>query len=163
MNQYFFEEHSIKVVIFHHENNITRVELHTETTNQIPNTDIPRKAQTVERYIRKYLQGTIKELPLELITPLRLPQFQEKILRVLRKEIPYGTTTTYGKLAEYAGHTGAARATGCALRGNPYPLFFPCHRVIRSDGKIGSFAGSAKNMILKKMLIDLEQSEKIQR
>ena len=44
-----------------------------------------------------------------------------------------GETVTYGKLAELAGHPGAARAVGQAMRSNPLPLLVPCHRVVKKN------------------------------
>jgi methylated-DNA-[protein]-cysteine S-methyltransferase len=42
-------------------------------------------------------------------------------------------------LAEEIGRPGAARAVGGALGRNPLPILLPCHRVVRSDGKLGGF------------------------
>ena len=40
-----------------------------------------------------------------------------------------------------SGSPRAARAVGGVMRKNLFPLFFPCHRVIRSDGALGGFMG----------------------
>ncbi|MEK6983833.1 MAG: MGMT family protein [Nanoarchaeota archaeon] len=66
--------------------------------------------------------------------------FNEKIYCLLKK-IPKGKVTTYKILAEAAG-TKAYRAVGQAMRCNPYAPVVPCHRVVKSDGSIGGFAGS---------------------
>jgi methylated-DNA-[protein]-cysteine S-methyltransferase len=75
--------------------------------------------------------------------------------RVLTRivEIPRGYVMTYGGLAESLGVPGGARAVGNALAGNPFPLFFPCHRVIRADGTLGGFGGGVK---LKRQLLEKE-------
>ncbi|XP_068084879.1 methylated-DNA--protein-cysteine methyltransferase isoform X2 [Anabrus simplex] len=51
--------------------------------------------------------------------------------------------------------TGAARAVGTAMATNPIPILFPCHRVIRSDGSMGQYAGGCKNF-LKAWLLEHE-------
>lgn len=63
----------------------------------------------------------------------------------LLKEIPYGQTTTYGKLAEKVavlmGKKSSARAVGGAVGHNPVSIIIPCHRVVGSDGSLTGFAG----------------------
>jgi len=44
-------------------------------------------------------------------------------------------------MAQKIGRPKAVRAVGQALRKNPYPLIIPCHRVIKSDGSLGAYAG----------------------
>lgn len=63
--------------------------------------------------------------------------FKEKVLQVVR-EIPRGYTMTYGAVAKKAGNPGASRAVGAYMKAN-YDKSVPCHRVIRSDGKIGDY------------------------
>ncbi|WP_151640673.1 methylated-DNA--[protein]-cysteine S-methyltransferase [Corynebacterium sp. 11A] len=67
--------------------------------------------------------------------------------------VAYGETLSYGQLAARAGHPRAVRATGTALRLNPVPVFLPCHRILRSDGSIGGYAGGVE---LKRRLLRLE-------
>ncbi len=66
-------------------------------------------------------------------------EFAERIYALLR-QVPPGYVVTYKALAVAAGY-GSARAVGQALRGNPYAPEVPCHRVIRSDWRIGGFRG----------------------
>ncbi|MHB8351610.1 MAG: methylated-DNA--[protein]-cysteine S-methyltransferase [Thermoplasmata archaeon] len=47
--------------------------------------------------------------------------------------VPAGRTIGYGELARRAGHPGAARAVGGAMRRNPIPIIVPCHRVVGED------------------------------
>ncbi|MHC3994649.1 methylated-DNA--[protein]-cysteine S-methyltransferase [Thiomicrolovo sp. ZZH C-3] len=65
--------------------------------------------------------------------------FQRAVWEAL-KRIPEGKVTTYGDLAAYLG-TKAVRAVGTAVGRNPYAPETPCHRVVRSDGRIGSYSG----------------------
>ena len=63
--------------------------------------------------------------------------FTQKVLEIVRK-IPAGTTMSYAQVASLAGHPNAARAVGTIMSKNFDPEI-PCHRVIRSDGKIGNY------------------------
>jgi methylated-DNA-[protein]-cysteine S-methyltransferase len=69
----------------------------------------------------------------------RAPQtpFAIKVRAVVSK-IPRGKTMTYGEVAKKAGKPGAARAVGYIMMMN-YDNSVPCHRVVRSDGKIGDY------------------------
>jgi O-6-methylguanine DNA methyltransferase len=62
----------------------------------------------------------------------------------LTKKIPKGKVSTYGLIAKKL-RTKAYRAVGQALRHNPYAPRVPCHRVVKSDGSIGGFAGKMNN------------------
>jgi methylated-DNA-[protein]-cysteine S-methyltransferase len=71
--------------------------------------------------------------------------------------IPYGETRTYTDLAREAGNERAVRAAGSACSRNPIPLVVPCHRVVRSDGSFGLYAGGVE---MKRRLLEMErQSE----
>ncbi len=83
-----------------------------------------------------------------------LTLFERAVLKAAL-EIPFGETRTYAWVARQIGKPGAARAVGQALRKNPFPLIIPCHRVIRSDGALGKYAGRDDGR--KKKLIGLER------
>lgn len=63
--------------------------------------------------------------------------FREKVLEITSK-IPRGQVLTYKQVAIKAGNPNASRAVGAILKTNFDPDI-PCHRVIRSDGKIGEY------------------------
>lgn len=63
--------------------------------------------------------------------------FSSRVYAVVRK-IPKGKTMTYKEVAMKAGKPGAARAVGTLMSKN-YDPKIPCHRVVRSDGKIGNY------------------------
>jgi methylated-DNA-[protein]-cysteine S-methyltransferase len=67
--------------------------------------------------------------------------------------IPYGETRTYTDLARGAGNERAVRAAGSACSRNPIPLVVPCHRVLRSDGSLGGYAGGLE---MKQRLLEME-------
>jgi methylated-DNA-[protein]-cysteine S-methyltransferase len=74
--------------------------------------------------------------------PVRLegPAFDRRVWDALR-EIPHGTTTTYGEIATRIGAPGRARAVGSANARNPVAIVIPCHRVIGADGGLTGYAG----------------------
>jgi methylated-DNA-[protein]-cysteine S-methyltransferase len=83
-------------------------------------------------------------------------EYQKKIWNTAR-QIPYGTTVSYGQLAQMAGNYKSARAAGNALARNPIPIVVPCHRVIGSNNKLGGFGGGLE---MKRFLLELESSDK---
>lgn len=76
------------------------------------------------------------DLPLDLS---QLTDFQRAALNELQG-IPSGTTRTYGELAARLGKPGGAQAIGRAMATNPFPLIYPCHRVIGANGKMTGFS-----------------------
>ena len=79
---------------------------------------------------------------------------QIKVWKYL-KTIPKGQTRTYKQVAIAIKKPKAIRAVANAVGKNPYPIVIPCHRVIRSDGKLGGYSGPG-GLKLKKKLINKE-------
>ncbi len=77
--------------------------------------------------------------------------FKEKVLKIVAK-IPKGKVSTYKDVARKAGESKAYRAVGNILNKNYNPKI-PCHRVIRSDGKLGGYNRGVKQ---KKILLEKE-------
>ena len=75
-----------------------------------------------------------------------LTPFRQKVYNIVRR-IPKGKTMTYGQVAAAIGQPRAARAVGNALNKNPFAPMVPCHRVIRSDGSVGGFAGGSQKKL----------------
>jgi AraC family transcriptional regulator, regulatory protein of adaptative response / methylated-DNA-[protein]-cysteine methyltransferase len=69
--------------------------------------------------------------------------FQEAVWRELRK-IPPGETRSYAQIAAAVGKPGAVRAAGSANGANHVAVLIPCHRVVRSDGSLGGYAGGVE-------------------
>ena len=80
-------------------------------------------------------------------------------------EIPRGEVRPYGWVAAEIGRPRAVRAVGSALGRNPVPLVVPCHRVVRSDGRIGDYAlgSERKRAVLLDEGLDLERLETLAR
>jgi len=70
-----------------------------------------------------------------------MSEFQARVLKLASK-IPRGKVTTYKELARAMENPRAYRAVGNALACNPNPGKIPCHRVVRSDNKMGGFGGN---------------------
>lgn len=79
--------------------------------------------------------------------------FAEKILTILALKVPRGKLITYSGLARLAGADKSARAVGAVMRTNPFPLIFPCHRVVGADM---SLHGYSCGLSLKEKLLILE-------
>ena len=72
-------------------------------------------------------------------------KFQLAVWKACSK-IPKGKVSTYAAIAKTIGKPKAVQAVGNALNKNPHSNV-PCHRVIRSDGKVGGFAHGTKKKI----------------
>ncbi|MBC7218477.1 MAG: methylated-DNA--[protein]-cysteine S-methyltransferase [Candidatus Caldatribacterium sp.] len=83
-----------------------------------------------------------------------LPPFTRKVLEAVA-QIPYGSTLTYGDIAQKIALPHATRAVGRALGRNPLPLFIPCHRV---TGKMNLGGFSGYGLRYKILLLSLELS-----
>ena len=89
---------------------------------------------------------------------LKGTKFQLKVWNYLKK-IPKGKVKTYLEVAKAIGKPKAFRAVANAIGKNPNPPKIPCHRVIRSDGRLGGYSGKGgvqqkrRLLILEKVLI----------
>ena len=79
-------------------------------------------------------------------------EFQVKVWKEISK-IPYGETRNYKDLASAIGRPNSSRAVANACGKNPYPPTIPCHRVIRSDGKLGGYSGKGGIEEKRKLLL----------
>ena len=66
--------------------------------------------------------------------------FTRRVLQATA-QIPFGATSSYKEVAARAGSERAVRAAGNALGSNPIPIVVPCHRVLRSGGRLGGYTG----------------------
>ncbi|MDC3144127.1 MGMT family protein [Pelagibacteraceae bacterium] len=78
-------------------------------------------------------------------------KFEIKVWNSISK-IPKGEVRTYKELAIQINRPKSARAVANACGKNPYPVKIPCHRVIRSDGKLGGYSGKGGVKTKKKLL-----------
>ncbi|HEV7627954.1 MAG TPA: methylated-DNA--[protein]-cysteine S-methyltransferase [Streptomyces sp.] len=100
-----------------------------------------RLAQAVQQ-IEEYFEGSRTRF--ELALDMRLSKgFRRDVITHLSR-IAYGSTESYAQVAAAAGSPRAVRAVGTACATNPLPVVIPCHRVVRSDGSAGGYAGGAE-------------------
>jgi methylated-DNA-[protein]-cysteine S-methyltransferase len=118
-----------------------------------------RPMPDVVEQLAEYFAGERREF--ELALDLTGSPFQRRVWQLLR-EIPYGTTTTYGELAAqiddalYAYDLDVhlrARVVGAAVGRTPTPIVVPCHRVIGADGSLTGYGGGLSR---KRALLELE-------
>lgn len=107
----------------------------------------------VARALEEYFSGhrTRFELPMDHALS---GGFRAIVHRFL-EQIQYGQTLTYQQVATAVGNPRAVRAVGTACATNPLPIVVPCHRVTRSDGAPGGYAGGPE---AKARLLDLERT-----
>ncbi|WP_207260905.1 MGMT family protein [Desulfovibrio sp. Huiquan2017] len=86
-----------------------------------------------------------------------LSEFQKAALDALRR-IPPGATRTYGEMAALLGRPKGAQAVGRAMAANPFPLLYPCHRVVGANRAMTGFSASG-GIEMKKALLRLEGAE----
>lgn len=99
----------------------------------------PRRLDQVARQLAEYFDGERRDFVLPLDFQLA-HGFRREVLACLVM-IDYGHTETYAQVAAATGHPRAVRAVGTACATNPLPVIVPCHRVLRSDGKLGGYVG----------------------
>jgi methylated-DNA-[protein]-cysteine S-methyltransferase len=113
----------------------------------------PARLDTTARQIDEYFAGRRTRFDLPLDWQLS-KGFRRNVLAHL-PDIGYGRTESYAQVATAAGSPRAVRAVGTACATNPLPVVVPCHRVIRSDGSFGQYAGGAD---AKRLLLTLESA-----
>jgi len=105
------------------------------------------------RWIRRVTESIVSpRRGLDLPLDLRGTAFQRRVWQELRR-IPPGATASYGEVARRIGKPRSARAVARACATNPLPLAVPCHRVVRSDGKLGGYRGGVER---KRALLERE-------
>ena len=111
---------------------------------------------TLQKCIIAYFGGSYVNFDPDLSGLDDFSPFCRAVLEACR-HIPHGRTLSYRDLAKKIRRPKSARAIGNALAANPLPLIIPCHRVIRTDGKIGGFTATG-GVKIKKRMLKLEQT-----
>jgi methylated-DNA-[protein]-cysteine S-methyltransferase len=83
--------------------------------------------------------------------------FNKRVYAIVR-QVPPGSTMTYGDIAERLGDKTLARAVGQAMGENPTPVIMPCHRVMAAGGKTGGFSAPG-GIVTKLQLLTIEGAQ----
>ncbi|MGW7542707.1 methylated-DNA--[protein]-cysteine S-methyltransferase [Streptomyces sp. NPDC054770] len=111
----------------------------------------PEAFTEIVAQLRAYFDGGLTRFGIEYVTSGS--DFRQRVWTAL-EAIPYGTTLTYGDIADRIGAPRAAvRAVGTAIGANPLLVVRPCHRVIGADGALTGYAGGLERG---QRLLDLE-------
>jgi methylated-DNA-[protein]-cysteine S-methyltransferase len=113
--------------------------------------EAPRRLDGAARQLHEYFAGRRSDLDVPIDLSLSRG-FRRTVLSYLSR-IGFGRTASYAEVAAAVANPRAVRAVGTACATNPLPLVLPCHRVIRSDGRAGSYRGGPE---AKQHLLDLE-------
>ncbi len=102
--------------------------------------------------IQQFLNGEDIKFDLKLLDFSRCSEIQKRVL-LAEYNIPRGWISTYKRIANQIGIINGARVVGNSLAKNPFPIFNPCHRAIRTNGELGGFQGG---LTMKRALLELE-------
>jgi methylated-DNA-[protein]-cysteine S-methyltransferase len=113
--------------------------------------EAPARLDPVRRELDEYFDGRRQgfDVPIDWSY---LAGFTREVLRATAR-IGFGEVSSYAGVAAEAGSPRAVRAAGNALGSNPMPVVVPCHRVLRSGGKLGGYTGGLER---KEFLLRLE-------
>jgi AraC family transcriptional regulator, regulatory protein of adaptative response / methylated-DNA-[protein]-cysteine methyltransferase len=122
--------------------------------SDLPNARLEPAHPQLEAWVKEvssHLEGETRDLNLPL--DIRATAFQQRVWKALCS-IPSGATQSYQEVARRIGSPKAVRAVARACATNPVAILVPCHRVVRSDGGLGGYAGGIER---KKALLALER------
>ena len=126
--------------------------------HEVDNRSMPQ----VTAQLDQYFAGERRRFDLDV--ELGGTPFQVAVWERLR-EIPYGSTASYGEIAAGLGEAAfpaalepheRAGAVGAEVGRTPVPIVIPCHRVIGADGSLTGYGGGLER---KRALLDLEGSQ----
>jgi methylated-DNA-[protein]-cysteine S-methyltransferase len=107
---------------------------------------------SIGKKIQEFLNGRAQIFDQRLLDFSVCSLIQKKVLEADAK-IPRGWVSTYKRIAIHIDHPNSARVVGNALAKNPFPIFIPCHRAIKSNGELGGFQGGSE---MKRKLLEYE-------
>ena len=108
--------------------------------------------KAVQAALEAYVSGGQADWPKLPFAWGKASDFSRRVLEELAR-VPAGQPVSYGWLAAKAGRPKAARAVGRVMASNPFPLIYPCHRVV---GAKGALTGFGPGIDMKKYLLELE-------
>ena len=145
------------IIVTGTENFISKCSLSNKKPAKIKTSEpIPPFFKSVQNQIVEYCNGKQVDFSNVPVSLENMTTFQKRVLSALR-DVKYGNTVTYKHLARLTGNPKSARAIGQVMAKNPIPIIIPCHRVIRSDGKMGGFSAMG-GIKTKRRMIEMENN-----
>jgi methylated-DNA-[protein]-cysteine S-methyltransferase len=114
----------------------------------------PRRLDEPRRELEQYFESVRNRFEIPLDWQLTRG-FGRRVLEATAR-IPFGSVSTYKRVATEAGSPRGSRAAGNALGANPLPIVVPCHRVLHSTGGIGGYTGGLDR---KRLLLAIESGQ----
>ncbi|MFD8423218.1 methylated-DNA--[protein]-cysteine S-methyltransferase [Streptomyces sp. NPDC059466] len=115
----------------------------------------PEAFADIVAQLRFYFDGDLTRFDIDYVASGS--DFQQRVWSAV-DAVPYGATTTYGRIAEEVGAPRkAVRAVGAAIGANPLLVVRPCHRVVGADGALTGYAGGLER---KRQLLDAESAHR---
>jgi methylated-DNA-[protein]-cysteine S-methyltransferase len=105
----------------------------------------PRRLDAARRELDEYFAGARDRFEMPLDWQLTRG-FGRRVLRSTAR-IPYGSVSSYARVAAAAGSPRGSRAAGNALGANPLPIIVPCHRVLHAGGGLGGYTGGVERKV----------------
>jgi AraC family transcriptional regulator of adaptative response/methylated-DNA-[protein]-cysteine methyltransferase len=131
--------------------------LESELLVEFPAAEVRRDDDGLHAWVSELVNHLSGQQPhLDLPLDVRATAFQWRVWQELRA-IPYGSTRSYGEIAQALGQPTAARAVARACATNPVSVVIPCHRVLREDGALGGYRWGLER---KQALLDHEKKSK---
>jgi methylated-DNA-[protein]-cysteine S-methyltransferase len=116
----------------------------------------PESVLAAVHAIARLLDGERTDLSWVALDESGVDGFRRDVYAAAR-EVPPGTTVSYGELAHAIGKPDAPRAVGAALAQNPYPIIVPCHRVLSATGELHGFSAPG-GLITKRRMLEIERA-----
>ena len=116
--------------------------------------EAPARLDEPRRELDEYFAGSRQRFEVPLDWELTRG-FGRRVLRATAR-VPFGSSTTYQRVAAEAGSPRAYRAAGNALGANPIPIIVPCHRVLHATGGLGGYTGGLER---KRLLLSIEAGQ----
>ena len=115
----------------------------------------------VPRFVAEAIEGIVAVMAGESRDLRSLPLDERDIddfrraVYAATRDIPAGTTRSYGEVARAIGRPDGARDVGAALARNPFPIIVPCHRVVAANGALTGFSAPG-GLETKRRMLELE-------
>jgi methylated-DNA-[protein]-cysteine S-methyltransferase len=100
------------------------------------------------------MSGEARDLRSVSLDERAIDDFRRAVYAATR-DIPTGTTRSYGEVARAIGRPDGARDVGAALARNPFPIIVPCHRVVAANGALTGFSAPG-GLQTKRRMLELE-------